>query len=224
MKISIEVKLMLISLASVSITKAPKKMSNFITCGHREKMGTYAKSTQVLQKELVEAVFESLGLNPNYLEEEIKHGSQVLAVNCYPACPEPGLTLGILPHSDFGLITILLQTRSGLEIKDKDNNWVKVPFVEGSLVVQLGDQMEIISNGIYKSVIHRAIVNCEEKRFSIASLHSFGIDTKVCTSPELVDDQRPKSYKDFSFREYLNFISSNDISKGRYIDTLKMKP
>ncbi|KAJ1443654.1 Oxoglutarate/iron-dependent dioxygenase [Sesbania bispinosa] len=191
---------------------------------YREKMGKYAKAMQVLQCQLMEIIFESLGLNHSYLHEEINGGSQVLAVNCYPACPEPGLTLGIHPHSDYGSITVLLQTRSGLEIKDKSINWVPVPFVEGALVVQLGDQMEVLSNGKYKSVIHRATVNGDEKRFSIASLHSFAMERKMGPALELVDDQNPKSYKEFSFKEFLDFISSKDIAKGRFLDTLKIKP
>ncbi|RDX71367.1 Flavanone 3-dioxygenase 3, partial [Mucuna pruriens] len=197
----------------------PSNPSNY-----REKMGKYVKAVQVLQYQLLEIIFESLGLNGSYLHEEINGGSQTLAVNCYPACPQPGLTLGIHPHSDYGSITVLLQTRSGLEIKDKSNNWVPVPFVEGALVVQLGDQMEVISNGQYKSVIHRATVSGDEKRFSIVSLHSFAMDRKMGPALELVDDQNPKSYMEFCFREFLDFISSNDITKGRrFLDTLKMK-
>ncbi|KAH1044581.1 hypothetical protein GLYMA_09G243500v4 [Glycine max] len=196
----------------------PSNPSNY-----REKMGKYVKAVQVLQNQLLEIIFESLGLNRSYLHEEINGGSQTLAVNCYPACPQPGLTLGIHPHSDYGSITVLLQTRSGLEIKDKNNNWVPVPFVEGALVVQLGDQMEVMSNGQYKSVIHRATVNGDDKRFSIVSLHSFAMDRKMGPALELVNDQHPKSYKEFCFREFLDFISGNDITKGRFLDTLKMK-
>jgi len=188
----------------------------------REKMGKYAVAAQVLQNNLMEIIFESLGLNQSYLHEEINGGSQVVAVNCYPTCPEPGLTLGIHPHSDYGSITLLLQTRSGLEIEDKNKNWVPVPFVDGALVVQLGDQMEVLSNGHYKSVIHRAIVNEDEKRFSIVSLHSLAMDKKIGPAHELVDDQHPMSYKEFSFREFLEFLSCNDVSKGRFLDTLKL--
>lgn len=185
-------------------------------------MGKYAVATQVLQNKLMEALFESLGLDHSYFHDEINGGSQILAVNCYPACPEPGLTLGIHPHSDYGSITLLLQTRSGLEIKDRNNNWVPVPFVEGALVVQLGDQMEVLSNGQYKSVIHRATVNGDETRFSIVSLHSFAMDKRIGPALELVDEQHPKSYKEFSLREFLDFISSNDVAKGRFLDTVKM--
>ena len=186
-------------------------------------MGNYAEAVQALQNQLMEMIFESVGLNPSHLHEEINGGSQLVAVNCYPACREPGLTLGIHPHSDYGSITVLLQTRSGLEFKDKSNNWVPVPSVEGALVVQLGDQMKVLSNGLYKSVIHRATVNVDEKRFSVVSLHSFAMDKRIGPAQELVDEQHPNNYREFSFREFLDFISSNDITKGRFLDTLKMK-
>ncbi|XP_054781887.1 flavanone 3-dioxygenase 3-like [Prosopis cineraria] len=193
---------------------------------YREKMGKFAKATLVLQKHLRETVFESIGLNPNYLEEELDvQGSQVLALNCYPACPEPEQTLGILPHSDFGLLTVLLLTGPGLEFEDSAHNWARVPFVEGALVVQLGDQMEIVSNGLCKSVIHRVTVNRKVKRLSIGSFHGFGKTSKVGPAPKLVDDHRPKFYSEFSFQEYLDFISSksHDISEGRFIDTVRVK-
>ncbi|MED6182765.1 hypothetical protein PIB30_031767 [Stylosanthes scabra] len=183
---------------------------------YRKNMGSYVEAVQNLQNKLMGMIFESLGLNPSYLGEEVNGGSQLLSVNCYPACPEPGLTLGIHPHSDYG------SNRSGLEFKDKSNNWVQVPLVEGALVVQLGDQIEVLSNGVYKSVIHRATVNVDEKRFSIASLHSFAMDKKIGPAKELVDDESPKFYNEFSFREFLRFISSNDITKERFLDSLRI--
>ncbi|KAK2968059.1 hypothetical protein RJ640_028482 [Escallonia rubra] len=134
----------------------------------REKMGNYAKAAYKLQKQLMKVVFESLGLNANYLHDEIEKGSQVMAVNCYPACPEPHLALGMPPHSDYGSLTIINQSSTGLQIMDHGKNWHSVPVIEGALVVQLGDQLEIMSNGQYKSVIHRATVNSEKKRLSIA--------------------------------------------------------
>ncbi|KAJ7950767.1 2-oxoglutarate (2OG) and Fe(II)-dependent oxygenase superfamily protein [Quillaja saponaria] len=188
---------------------------------YKEKMGNYAKAVLVLQKQLMEIIIESLGLNPTYLQEEIKEGSQVLVVNCYPACPEPELTLGLPPHSDYGSITILLESHRGLQIQDHNNNWIPVQVSEKALMVQLGDQVEVMSNGQYKSVIHRVTVNPEEKRFSIASIHSLALEIKVGPASELVDEEHPKSYNQFSFRDFLDFITSNDTTGGRFIDTLK---
>ncbi|KAM7476250.1 hypothetical protein LguiB_023493 [Lonicera macranthoides] len=191
---------------------------------YREKMGKYSKAAYMLQKQLMEAVLESLGLNRNYLHKDIEEGSQVLAVNCYPACPEPDLALGMPPHSDYGSLTILNQSWQGLEIMDHDKKWHPVPVIEGALIVQLGDQMEVLSNGQYKSVVHRATVNLEKKRLSIASLHSLALEKKIGPALELVDEQTPNCYKEASFSDFLDFISHNDILEARYIDTLKKSP
>ena len=190
---------------------------------HREKMGNYSKAVQMLQKELMEVVLESLGLNPNHLQDEVENGSQVLMVNYYPACPEPEVALGLPRHSDFGFITILLQSCSpGLEFMDHNKKWVSVPAVEGALIVQLGDQVEVLSNGQYKSVLHRAILSSEKERFSIASLHSLSLAKKVRPSEKLVDKEHPVSYEEFSLKDYLEYFANNDIIKGeRFVDTLK---
>ncbi|XP_071686567.1 flavanone 3-dioxygenase 3-like [Rutidosis leptorrhynchoides] len=188
---------------------------------YKEKMGSYAKAAHILQKQLMELVLESLGLNMNYLHDDIEHGSQVIAVNCYPSCPEPDLALGMPPHTDYGTMTILNQNQQGLEIMDHDKKWHSVPYVEGALIVQLGDQLEVMSNGRYKSTPHRAILNMQKKRISIASLHSMQLDKKVGPAPELVDEQHPVAYKEGSFGGFLDFISVKSLSEGKYIDTLK---
>lgn len=187
-------------------------------------MGKYTKALHTLQEELMGAIMESLGLNPKYLHGEIKEGSQVVTVNCYPACPQPQLALGMPPHSDYGSLTILLQSCAGLQLMDNNKNWFPAPVIKGALIVQLGDQLEVLSNGQYKSVIHRVTVSSEKKRFSIASLHSLALNKKIRPAKELVDEQHPESYKGFSFREFLDYISGTDILQGRFLDTLKRKP
>ena len=187
----------------------------------REKMGNYAKALLLLHTKLIQIVFESLGLQSDYLQNDVEQGSQVIAVNCYPTCPQPNLALGLPRHSDYGLLTIILQDQQGLEVMDRNENWQPVPLIEGALVVQVGDQMEVLSNGRYKSIVHRATVNLEKKRLSIASLHSLAINRKVTPAPDLVDERHPLSYKEGSFEDFLNFLSDNDILEGRYIDTLR---
>ncbi|KAG5555820.1 hypothetical protein RHGRI_006462 [Rhododendron griersonianum] len=192
---------------------------------YKEKMGNYVKAVRALQKQLMEAVLQSLGLKADYLHEDFEKGSQVMVVNCYPACPEPDLALGMPPHSDYGSLTILIQSQPGLQIMDKNNNWRPVPLIEGALVVQVGDQMEVMSNGRYKSVLHRATLNKERTRISIASLHSLALEKKVRPAPELIDDEHPLAYNEGSLKSFLDHISGNDFrKKGRYIDTLKRSP
>ncbi|KAM3323085.1 flavanone 3-dioxygenase 3-like [Capsicum chacoense] len=193
------------------------------TC-YKKNMGNYTTAAQKLQEELMQVIFESLGLNGNYLQEDIAEGSQVMAVNCYPACPEPDLTLGLPPHTDYGMVSIILQNHQGLQIMDRGEKWHSVPLIKGALVVLLGDHMEVLSNGIYKSVVHRVTVNTEKRRISIVSLHSLALGKKVRPASALVNEQNILSYKEGSFSDFLDFISGEDIVKEKYIDKLKINP
>lgn len=183
-------------------------------------MGDYAKATQMLHKQLMGVVFESLGLNPNYLHDEIDEGSHVMTINCYPRCPQPDLVIGLAPHTDYGYLTIIAQNNQGLEIMNR-KLWHLVQCNEGALIVQLGDQTEIISNGRYTSPIHRATVSSEKNRISVASLHSLALERKVGPAAELVNEEHASRYKEGSFGDFLDFISKNDITQQRYIDTIK---
>ncbi|XP_057541547.1 2-oxoglutarate-dependent dioxygenase 21, chloroplastic-like [Amaranthus tricolor] len=189
-------------------------------------MGLYCSETQKLAVTLTSAVTESLGLTPNYLTQNIQDGMQVITSNCYPPCPQPQLTLGLPQHSDYSCLTILHQNTTGLEIKDNNDNgsWKLVPFVDGALQVHIGDHFEVLSNGLYKSVVHRVVLNSEKTRISIASLHSLGLDEKMESALELIDEDHPKKYKGSSFKDFLNFLSVNDIGQGKisFLDTLKI--
>ncbi|KAL1819967.1 hypothetical protein ACET3Z_014836 [Daucus carota] len=191
---------------------------------YREQMGTFATEVNKIAAELMKAITESLGLGPTYLTHKMENGMQVMVINCYPPCPEPTLSLGLPPHSDYSCFTIVLHSSQGLEILDKsDDTWKVVPDLHGALMVHVGDHIEVLSNGIYKSMVHRVALNRDETRISIASLHSLGMNEKMETAKELIDDEHPKGYGESSMMDFLNFLSKRDISEGSFIETLKIK-
>ncbi|XP_028808771.1 flavanone 3-dioxygenase 3-like [Neltuma alba] len=196
----------------------PSNPSNY-----KEKMREYVVAVQALNQLLMDIVIKSLGLNPSYIQGEIDQGMHVVLVNFYPLCSEPQSLSGLAPHTDHGLLTIALQSHPGLQIKNPNDKWVDVPLIEGALLVLLGDQMEVMSNGIYKSVTHRATIsnNADQNRISIASFCSFALEEKVRPAPMLVDEEHPCLYRESSVKEYFDFVSSNGTQKIRFIDTLK---
>ncbi|KAE8791898.1 1-aminocyclopropane-1-carboxylate oxidase-1-like protein [Hordeum vulgare] len=141
----------------------------------------YARLLQEgLGRTLLGLLSEALGLRPGHLEEEHRCLDGVsLACHYYPACPEPHLTLGTPRHSDANYLTVLLQDAvGGLQIlldheadggeKQKQPVWVDVPPVAGALVVNVGDFLQIMSNGRFKSVEHRVVANGVGPRVSVA--------------------------------------------------------
>ena len=191
-------------------------------------MGKYCTEVRKLGLEIMGAIAESLGLGRDYLRDKLDEGMQVMAVNCYPPCPDPDLALGLPPHSDYSCLTILLQSARGLEIADPEGGaWRLVPHLSGGGVLQVhvGDHLEVMSNGEYKSLVHRATLSRDATRFSVASLHSLGMDEMMGPAEELADDdqRRPRRYRESSFRDFLNFLTQNDIAQGKnFISTLKI--
>nr|GEV59359.1 protein DMR6-like oxygenase 2-like [Tanacetum cinerariifolium] len=117
----------------------------------------YYTSVRGLALELVEAISESLGLDKDYIGKQLgKHG-QHMALDYYPPCPQPDLTYGFPGHTDLNLITILLQDDvSGLQVL-KDGKWVVVDPVPNTFIINIGDQIQVLSNDKYKSILHRAV-------------------------------------------------------------------
>ncbi|KHN12494.1 Putative 2-oxoglutarate/Fe(II)-dependent dioxygenase [Glycine soja] len=144
----------------------------------RKVVATNAEETKHLFLVVMEAILESLGIVEANQEEddnilkEFENESQMMVASFYPPCPQPDLTLGMPPHSDYGFLTLLLQDEvEGLQIQHQDK-WVTVQPIPNASVVNVGDHLEIYSNGKYKSVLHTIVVNEIKSRVSVASLHS----------------------------------------------------
>jgi isopenicillin N synthase-like dioxygenase len=167
----------------------------------RETEEEYVQEQDKLCKHLMELISVSLGLNPSYLKDFFGEDyQQTFLMNHYPPCLEATPTVSLQKHSDFSGITILMQDLAGLQF-NKDGEWVWVEPIPDAYVVNLGDQIEIMTNGLYKSPEHRAMFNSAE-RFSIGFFAS-PPDTKVVGPiPELVTESHPIRYKSRTYAQY----------------------
>uniref|UniRef100_A0ACD5XLY7 Uncharacterized protein n=1 Tax=Avena sativa TaxID=4498 RepID=A0ACD5XLY7_AVESA len=126
-------------------------------------------------------------------------------VSSYPPCPRPDLVKGLRAHTDAGGIILLFQDArvGGLQLL-KGGEWVDVPPTRHSIVVNLGDQLEVITNGRYKSVLHRVVAQTDGNRMSIASFYNPASDAVIFPAPALAPEEAGDTfYPRFVFEDYM---------------------
>ena len=117
----------------------------FLFC--RTAMKDFGKRLENLAEDLLDLLCENLGLEKGYLKE-VFHGTKGptfgTKVSNYPACPKPEMIKGLRAHTDAGGIILLFQDDkvSGLQLL-KDGDWIDVPPLNHSIVINLGDQLEV---------------------------------------------------------------------------------
>ncbi|KAE8687719.1 Flavonol synthase/flavanone 3-hydroxylase [Hibiscus syriacus] len=147
-----------------------------------------------------------------------------MAANFYPPCPQPELAMGLPAHSDHGLLTLLIQNQiGGLQVRH-NGKWINIDPIPNSFLTNIGDHIEILSNGKYKSVLHRAVVNNRDVRISIAMPHGPALDTVVSPASKLVEDERnPPEYRAMKYREYLELQQGSMLNGKSCLEIVRNK-
>ncbi|KAJ7968827.1 2-oxoglutarate (2OG) and Fe(II)-dependent oxygenase superfamily protein [Quillaja saponaria] len=177
----------------------------------RNTLESYIVELQKLAVKVLDFLGRRLKMEKREMGELFEDGRQSVRITYYPPCPQPELVMGITPHTDGTGITILNQVNgvNGLELK-KDGIWIPVNVLSNALIVNLGDIIEIMSNGMYKSVEHRAIVNTEKERISVAMFISPHLDAEIGPVTSLTSPQNPPIFKTIGMEKYVkNFFTYN---------------
>ncbi|KAL6848509.1 hypothetical protein ACP4OV_021803 [Aristida adscensionis] len=177
----------------------------------RAAMERFIVPTRAVGMELLTLLCEGIGLRPDYFDGELSGGATIVNVNHYPPCPDTARTLGLPPHCDRNLITLLLQGPvSGLQVAHGGGGrWIDVEPVPGAFVVNFGHQLEIATNGLLKSVEHRAVTNAAVARTSVATFIMPTMDSVIRPADELLAAAgEPPRYRSFTFREFMGIYKT----------------
>ncbi|KAH9624025.1 hypothetical protein KSS87_008618 [Heliosperma pusillum] len=186
---------------------------------YRKVVEEYSEQMKTLAQKLLSLISESLGLHSSCIENAVGEFYQNITISYYPTCPQPELTLGLQSHSDFGAITLLIQDDvGGLEVL-KGDEWVTVQPLSHAILVILADQTEVITNGEYKSAIHRAVTNANRARLSVATFHDPDKTRKIAPAPALLEKSAPK-YREVLYGEFVKSWYTKGPEGKRNLDAL----
>ncbi|TKY74097.1 Flavonol synthase/flavanone 3-hydroxylase [Spatholobus suberectus] len=191
--------------------------------GYREIAYDYSRKIRAVTRNLLEGISESLGLVSKSIIEStgFDSGLQLFAVNLYPPCPQPHLALGLPQHSDVGLLTLLVQNGiGGLQVKH-GGKWVNVNPLPNCLIVLLGDQLEVVSNGRYGRVLHRAILNNADTRISVVLANGPALDREIGPVPDLLEKEKPL-FKSIKFPDYFQVQQKSRIADKSALDEIRL--
>eukprot|EP00252_Welwitschia_mirabilis_P025417 TRINITY_DN7917_c0_g1_i1.p1 TRINITY_DN7917_c0_g1~~TRINITY_DN7917_c0_g1_i1.p1 ORF type:complete len:355 (+),score=-9.09 TRINITY_DN7917_c0_g1_i1:102-1166(+) len=179
---------------------------------------TYCTEIRALVLRLLRVLSQGVGLSPDFLENALGEHAQHMAINYYAPCPNPELTYGLPKHTDPNALTVLLtDSVPGLQALTEDGEWVAVEPLSHSFVVIIGNQIEVLSNGVYKSAVHRAVVNAQKARISIPTFYCPSANTEIEPAELLVTEKNPRRFKKFRYEEYYKTFWSNSLES----DTLQ---
>ncbi|KAK9079876.1 hypothetical protein SSX86_001549 [Deinandra increscens subsp. villosa] len=192
-----------------------------------ETVEAYSRDIRKLCEDLLKFIALSLRLDENIFEEMFGVSVQAIRMNYYPACPRPDLVLGLSPHSDGSALTVLQQGKGnavGLHVL-KNDTWVPVQPVENALVINIGDTIEVLTNGRYKSSEHRAVTHKEKDRLSIVTFYAPSYDVEIGPIQKLVDDENnPSKYRRYNHGEYSRHYVTNKLQGKKTLDFAKIPP
>ncbi|CAN6337558.1 unnamed protein product [Urochloa humidicola] len=186
----------------------------------------YCEAMRRVSLAIMEVIGVSLGVGRSCYRDFFADGGAIMRCNYYPPCPEPERALGTGPHCDPSALTLLLQDGAvdGLQVL-AGGEWRPVRPRPGALVVNIGDTFMALSNGRYRSCLHRAVVHRERERRSLAFFLCPRDDRVVRPPPRLLagagggqEEEEGRRYPDFTWADMARFTQRHYRADARTLD------
>jgi isopenicillin N synthase-like dioxygenase len=168
----------------------------------------YLDAMTKLGHALVEGIALSLGLESSYFADRYTREPLTLfRIFHYPAATQTeseSRSWGVGEHTDYGLLTILKQDETGgLEVKSS-TGWIEALPVPGTFICNIGDMLDRMTGGIYRSTPHRVKSPIDHDRFSFPFFFdpNFNSEVQPIEMGSIVDDDRDQRWDHASVHEF----------------------
>jgi len=154
-----------------------------------------------LGAELLAAIAMYLGLPTRWFDDKVGEGNSVLRVIHYPPVPAGASGVRAGAHEDINAITLLLGAEeAGLQVLDRDGRWLDINPPPGSMVCNIGDMLQRLSNDVLPSTTHRVVNPGADRagtpRYSLPFFLHFNPDFEIRTLATCTGAGRPDGYPD----------------------------
>ncbi len=170
---------------------------------------TMFKKLENMGSAMLQAIALYLGLPEKYFEPYIHHGNSILRPIHYPPIrSEPKSAVRAAAHEDINLITLLIgSSADGLQVLNRNNEWIDIKAGEEMIVVNVGDMLQRLTNGVLSSTTHRVINPPKEKwgqpRYSIPFFLHPRSEMPLNALDTCITPNKPKKWEDTTAGEYL---------------------
>ncbi|XP_023545782.1 gibberellin 3-beta-dioxygenase 1-like isoform X1 [Cucurbita pepo subsp. pepo] len=186
-------------------------------------MEEYQFKMKDLADKLISLMFKFLGISDeemvkklSYIDPATGKPHLALRLNSFPPCPEPSKVIGMAAHTDTSLFTMLHQTRrEGLQILNEKEGWLPLAPRSDALIINIGDFLQIISNGRFSSLSHRVMIR-ETEKTTMSMAYFFHPPRHLYVAPyckPLSETLQTPIYKGVNVKEYF-IIKAKASGKG----------
>lgn len=200
----------------------PNLMPESSLPGFKETMEAYHAEMLKLANKLIGAIALSLGLPFDYFYKMQQKPISIQRILHYP--PQTGAIsrekIGIGEHTDYGFLTILSQDSvGGLQVKNREGQWISAPPIEGSFIVNIGDLVQTYTNDRYISTYHRVINTSGKERYSYPFFMDMDFDAVVEPVATCVSGETPAKYSAYTcgehkFRRFVDSYEHLQVEKS----------
>ncbi len=176
--------------------------------GFETYVGGLYRALDGLGRKVLSAIAHHLGLERDFFDDKVDLGNSVLRLLHYPPVPADAEGVRAGAHEDINVITLLLGAEeAGLEVLDRDGQWLPIAPPPGAVVCNIGDMLQRLTNQALPSTTHRVVNPPPERRgvsrYSTPFFLHFEPDYLIQTLPSCIGAENPDHYDPITAEDFL---------------------